>query len=164
MHRAENVDVPSRLRSLTGAFTLLHAEYGFPVIVSTHPRTRQRLKAAEIETEGPGVRYNEPFGLFDFAKLEQDAFCVLSDSGTVQEECSIFKVPSVTIRDTTERPETLEYGSNILSGAQTEDVLRCVKVMLGRHSSCATPPEYLWENVSNTICHLVLGYTPKGGC
>ena len=106
----------------------------------------------------------DPFGFFDFVKLEQNAFCVLSDSGTVQEECSIFKVPNVTIRDTTERPETLEYGSNILSGAQQDSVVRCVKVILNRGASCATPPEYLWENVSNTVCHLVLGHSLKSMC
>ncbi len=164
MHRAENVDVESRLRSLTEAFNSLHVEYEFPVIVSTHPHTRQRMQAGGIATPGPGVRYMDPFGFFEFVKLEQDAFCVLSDSGTVQEECSISKVPNVTIRDTTERPETLEYGSNILSGAQVDSVLRCVKVILDRGGRCATPPEYLWENVSSTVCHLVLGHSFKSMC
>jgi UDP-N-acetylglucosamine 2-epimerase (non-hydrolysing) len=164
MHRAENVDVESRLQSLTDAFGSLGAEYGVPVIVSTHPHTQQRLQAGGMSDAGDGVRYMDPFGFFDFVKLEQNAFCVLSDSGTVQEECSIFKVPNVTIRDTTERPETLEYGSNILSGAQRDSVLRCVKVIVNRGNSCATPPEYLWENVSNTVCHLVLGHSLKSMC
>lgn len=159
MHRAENVDVECRLRSLTEAFRLLSAEYALPVIVSTHPRTRLRMQAFGVAAPtSSGVRFLDPFGFFDFVDLEQNAFCVLSDSGTVQEECSIFKVPSVTIRDTTERPETLEYGNNILSGADTEDVLRSVKVILCRGSHSATPPEYLWENVSNTVVHLVTGY------
>ncbi len=154
------MDVESRLQSLTEAFNSLHAEYGLPVIVSTHPHTRKRMQAAGI-AESDGVRYMDPFGFFDFVKLEQNAFCVLSDSGTVQEECSIFKVPNVTIRDTTERPETMEYGSNILSGAEVESILRCVKVVLNRGNLCATPPEYLWENVSDTVCNLVLGKTLK---
>jgi UDP-N-acetylglucosamine 2-epimerase (non-hydrolysing) len=161
MHRAENVDVESRLQSLTQAFSALHVEYGIPVIVSTHPRTRQRLQASGISMQEDGIRYLEPFGFFDFVKLEQNAYCVLSDSGTVQEECSIFGVPSVTIRDTTERPETLEYGSNTLSGAEVDSVLRCVKVVLAKTGRFATPPEYLRENVSDTVCQLVLGYCFK---
>jgi UDP-N-acetylglucosamine 2-epimerase (non-hydrolysing) len=158
MHRAENVDVGSRLQSLTRAFSALHVEYGIPVIVSTHPHTRQRLQASGISMQEDGIRYLEPFGFFDFVKLEQNAYCVLSDSGTVQEECSIFGVPSVTIRDTTERPETLEYGSNILSGTETDSVLRSVKVVLAKTGCFATPPEYVRENVSNTVRQLVLGY------
>ena len=158
MHRAENVDVGSRLQSLTRAFSALHVEYGIPVIVSTHPHTRQRLQASGISMQEDGIRYLEPFGFFDFVKLEQNAYCVLSDSGTVQEECSIFGVPSVTIRDTTERPETLEYGSNILSGTETDSVLRSVKVVLAKTGCFSTPPEYLRENVSNTVRQLVLGY------
>ena len=150
-------------RSLTDAFNSLHLKYELPIIVSTHPHTRKRMQTAGI-TETAGVRYVEPFGFFDFVKLEQDAFCVLSDSGTVQEECSIFKVPNVTIRDTTERPETLEYGSNILSGAEVDSVMRCAKVILERGGGCATPPEYLWENVSDTVCNLVLGHNLKGMC
>ena len=161
MHRAENVDVESRLQSLTRAFSALHVEYGIPVIVSTHPHTRQRLQASGISMQEDGIRYLEPFGFFDFVKLEQNAYCVLSDSGTVQEECSIFGVPSVTIRDTTERPETLEYGSNTLSGAEVDSVLRCVKVVLAKTGCFATPPEYLRENVSDTVCQLVLGYCFK---
>ncbi len=158
MHRAENVDVGSRLQSLTRAFSALHVEYGIPVIVSTHPHTRQRLQASGISMQEDGIRYLEPFGFFDFVKLEQNAYCVLSDSGTVQEECSIFGVPSVTIRDTTERPETLEYGSNILSGTETDSVLRSVKVVLAKTGCFATAPEYLRENVSNTVRQLVLGH------
>jgi UDP-N-acetylglucosamine 2-epimerase (non-hydrolysing) len=158
MHRAENVDIEGRLRSLTEAFERLRLEYGIPVIVSTHPRTRLRMQSFGVDAANPDVRFLDPFGFLDFVALEQSAFCVLSDSGTVQEECSIFKVPSVTLRDTTERSETLEYGNNILSGADVESVLQCVKVILLRGANCAIPPEYLRENVSNTIAHLVLGY------
>ena len=158
MHRAENVDVETRLRSLTEAFSRLQNEYGVPVIVSTHPHTRLRMETFRVSPNGGDVRFLEPFGFFDFLQLEQHALCVLSDSGTVQEECSIFKVPSVTLRDTTERPETLEYGDNILGGADTESVVRCVEVILQRGNEPTTPPEYLFENVSGTVCHLVLGY------
>ena len=161
IHRAENVDVEWRLKAFTEAFQRLNSEYRLPFIVSTHPRTRLRMQSFGVDPKNTDVRFLAPFGFFDFVALEQNAFCVLSDSGTVQEECSIFKVPSVTIRDTTERPETLEYGNNILSGAQVESVLDCVKVILRRGPTCGIPPEYLWENVSNTVAHLVLGYHLK---
>ena len=162
MHRAENVDVEWRLRAFTDAFQQLNLEYRLPVIVSTHPRTRLRMQSFGVDLADQDVRFLDPFGFFDFVALERNAFCVLSDSGTVQEECSIFKVPSVTIRDTTERPETLEYGNNILSGAQIDSVLQSVKVILRRGTACGTPPEYLWENVSNTVVHVLLGYHHNG--
>ena len=83
---------------------------------------------------------------------------MLSDSGTVQEECAIFKVPNVTIRDVTERPETLECGSNMVSGADPESVLRCVRTVLDGESLWTTPPEYLVRQVSDTVTKIVLGY------
>ena len=101
VHRAENVDVEERLRGVVAALNRLASDYGFPVVVSTHPRTRLRLQALGLGTTHETVRFLEPFGFFDFVSLEREAFCVLSDSGTVQEECAIFGVPNVTIRDGT---------------------------------------------------------------
>lgn len=159
MHRAENVDVEARLRALVGALERLRQEYGLPVVCSTHPRTRARIAALGLgEADEGGVRFVEPFGLFDFVALERAAFCVLSDSGTVQEECAIFGVANVTIRDVTERPETLECGSNMLSGADAEDILRCVRAVLDGRAEWTAPPEYLARNVSGTVAKLVLGY------
>ena len=108
LHRAENVDGEQRLRQFAEALERLQQSYGIPVIVSTHPRTQNKLQAFGICVNNPQIRLLEPFGFFDFLALEQNAYCVLSDSGTVQEECAIFKVPNVTLRDVTERPETLE--------------------------------------------------------
>jgi UDP-N-acetylglucosamine 2-epimerase (non-hydrolysing) len=158
MHRAENVDVEWRLRGITRALDQLSCAYEAPVIVSTHPRTRLRMESFKIDKSNPRVRFLDPFGFFDFITLEKNAMCVLSDSGTVQEECSIFQVPSVTIRDTTERPETLEHGCNILSGAEPANILLCVRKMLERKSPGTPPPEYMVENVSETVTSLVLGY------
>ena len=109
---------------------MLQKQYGFPLIVSTHPHTRTRLQSFGIAVNNSQIRLLEPFGFFDFIALEQKAGCVLSDSGTVQEECSIFKVPNVTMRDVTERPETLECGSNILSGADPKLILQCTETVL----------------------------------
>lgn len=158
MHRAENVDVRERLVGLTSALESLQHAYNVPVIVSTHPHTQDSLKSFGIGVDNQSVRFLPPFGFFDFISLERNALCVLSDSGTVQEECSIFGVPNVTIRDVTERPETLECGSNILSGASPETVLECVRTVLGLKSQWSPPPEYIVENVSDKIIKIVLGY------
>jgi UDP-N-acetylglucosamine 2-epimerase (non-hydrolysing) len=163
MHRAENVDVEERLRSLIGALESLGREYQMPVVVSTHPRTRAVMERFRVDTGAHAeLQFHAPFGLFDFVALEQNAFCVLSDSGTVQEECCIFGVANVTIRDVTERPETIESGSNILSGAEPEAVLRCVRAVLDGKSEWAPPPEYLVKNVSGTVARIVLGYRREG--
>ncbi len=158
MHRAENVDVSERLHSLTKALEQLQKLYSVPIIVSTHPHTRIRMEAHGIATDNSLVRFMQPFGFFDFINLERNAKCVISDSGTVQEECALFGVPNVTIRDVTERPETIECGSNILSGADVTSVLRCVKIVLGRTPNWQAPPEYLVENVSDVVINVLSSY------
>jgi UDP-N-acetylglucosamine 2-epimerase (non-hydrolysing) len=161
MHREENVDVEDRLRSLLKALELLSREYGLPVICSTHPRTRIRMKRSGIEsTPDEGIQFHEPFGLFDFVSLERGAFCILSDSGTVQEESCLFHVANVTLRDVTERPETIECGSNMLSGAEPEAILRCVRTVLAHKNAWTAPAEYLVQNVSQTVVNIVLSYRP----
>lgn len=158
VHRAENVDVESRLRSLTHAFDMMQKKYQLPVIVSTHPRTRSRMEKTGISTANPQVHYLAPFGLFDFVALEKNARLVLSDSGTVQEECCIFQIPNVTLRDVTERPETLECGSNILSGADCDTILTCAELALSREPNWTPPAEYMVENVSETVAKIILSY------
>lgn len=158
MHRAENVDVESRLRSFVEAISLLHQEYGYPVICSFHPRTRARVEAFGVYVKRAGLRFVEPFGFFDFIKLEKSSFCLLSDSGTVQEEACLFGVPNVTIRDVTERPETVECGSNILSGVDPQTILRQVKMVTGRNKGWQPPREYLAEGVADTVCRILLSY------
>ena len=155
MHRAENVDVASRLRNLTQALDIISLAYGNPVVVSTHPRTRDRMNVFQLCSQNDSIRFLEPFGFFDFIALEQNAKCVLSDSGTVQEECCIFGVPNVTLRDVTERPETIECGSNILSGTQPESIRSCVKTALASASNWTPPPEYLVNTVSSTVCRIL---------
>jgi UDP-N-acetylglucosamine 2-epimerase (non-hydrolysing) len=159
MHREENVDIEERLKSLVESFVALQQQYGLPIIVSTHPRTRAVMSRFGLSADAnSGIQFHEPFGLFDFINLERKAFCVLSDSGTVQEECCIFRIPNVTIRDVTERPETLECGSNILAGASPQDVLRCVATALERGQNWQPPAEYLARDVSSTVTKIVLGY------
>ena len=158
LHRAENVDSPDRLRQFFSAFSKLQEKYAKPVIISTHPRTKQRIEKFGIRNNSSMLRILPPFGFFDFISLEKNAFCVLSDSGTVQEECTIFKVPSVTIRDVTERPETIECGANMLTGADEETILRSVSTVLSLCSSTRAPAEYLVDNVSETVIKILLGY------
>jgi UDP-N-acetylglucosamine 2-epimerase (non-hydrolysing) len=157
-HRAENVDVEKRLRSLVRALEMLQREYELPVICSTHPRTGSYLQRYGLGVESDQIRFLQPFSFFDFITLERNAFCVLSDSGTVQEECCIFRVANVTIRDVTERPETIECGSNMLSGAEPEAILRAVKTVLDNRQDWIVPPEYAAAHVSQTVVKIVLGY------
>ena len=158
MHRAENVDMPERLRELVSALDRLQKHYGVPVIVSTHPHTRIRMRDSGLNLENEHIRFMQPFGLFDFITLERNAMCVISDSGTVQEECAIFGIPNVTIRDVTERPETIECGSNILSGADAGMVMQCVNIVLNQKPLWHAPQEYLEPNVSLKVIKIVLGY------
>jgi len=156
-HRAENVDVPERLRLLAEALRRIGNEHGAPMIVSMHPRTRSRLEAFGFMELVAGLRVMPPLGFFDFVALERDALCVLSDSGTVQEECCILRVANVTTRDVTERPETVECGSNIIAGVEPGRVARAVRAALQRDRAWTVPPEYLAPLVSDTVVNVLLG-------
>lgn len=153
LHRAENVDNLGRLDRFVEAINKLPDRYEMPVMWSVHPRTRQKLDH-NIRSE---VRLLEPLGLFDFVRLEKNAYCVLTDSGTVQEECSIFTVPVVTLRDSTERPETLEVGSNFISGCEPDAIMRGIDVATNNRG-VRSPGEYQVENVSDTVVKIVLGF------
>jgi len=155
-HRAENVDVETRLADILKSLVLIQEKYGLPVIVSVHPRTRARLKAMGSLPDNAMIRFMEPFGFFDFIRLERNARCVLTDSGTVQEECCIFRTPNVTIRDVTERPETIECGSNILSGVVPDQVLRCVQKAVDSPRIWTPPPEYMREDVSEVVTSVLM--------
>lgn len=159
MHRAENVDIEERLNNLVRALASLHKVYGFPVICSLHPRTRAKAAEFGIPLESSGVHYLEPMGFFDFIRLEQTAFCLLSDSGTVQEEGCIFGVPNVTIRDVTERPETVDCGSNVLAGSDPERILRLVEFVTSRPHTWQPPPEYMVPHVAATVGRILLGFS-----
>ena len=154
-HRAEMTDVPERLASLVGALNAAVEKYGMPAVASLHPRTADKMKQFGV-AEG-AVKFVPPMGLFDFVRLEKEAFCVLSDSGTVQEECCIFGVPTVTMRDVTERPETIECGSNLLAGVEAERILPAIDLAVRSRGTWTPPAEYLADNVSDTVARIVLG-------
>ncbi len=157
MHRAENVDIRARLESLLSGLRRIVDRYEIPMIMSVHPRTADKMQAFGLGDQA-GIRFSEPLGFFDFVALEKHARAVISDSGTVQEECAIFRVPNVTIRDVTERAETIECGSNILAGASPEDLERALEIVLGTSKDWDPPWEYLVGDVARTVTRIVLGY------
>ncbi len=113
-----------------------------------------------LEAHGD-VRFFEPFGFFDFIALAKSARCVITDSGTVQEECCILRVPNVTIREVTERPETIESGSNILAGTSADAMLKTVEIATGENQDWDPPAEYLDIGVSSKVVKILLGHLRK---
>lgn len=159
-HRAENVDVPDRLRQLAEALRRVGEEHGLPIVVSMHPRTRSRLEAFGMTDLVAGLRVMPPLGFFDFLALERSATCVLTDSGTVQEECCILRVANVTTRDVTERPETVECGSNVIVGVAPDRIATAVRAAITRDRNWIVPPEYLAPAVSDTVTSILLSERP----
>ena len=153
-HRSENVDNFESLSSIMRALNKISKQ--FKVIVSLHPRTKDKLKMFGIGVSR-NVVLSKPFSFFDFVKLEQTAKLVISDSGTVQEECCILGVPAITIRESTERQETIECGSNILSGTKYENIVGAFDAMLKRNNKWAAPYDYLVGNVSDIVINILMG-------
>jgi UDP-N-acetylglucosamine 2-epimerase (non-hydrolysing) len=162
-HREENVDSPENLRDLLATLRSLAGEYGYPVIVSTHPRTRKRLESLGESLEDPLIRFVKPFGLLDYISLQMSAFCVLSDSGTITEEASLLNLPAVTLRNAHERPEGMDEGTLIMSGLKADSVLAAVKVITTQHQSerrlIPVVPDYEGGPVSQQVVRVVLSYT-----
>lgn len=162
-HREENVDTPDNLRDLLATLRALADEYGFPLIVSTHPRTRKRLEALGESLEHPLIRFSKPFGLLDYIKLQMHAFCVLSDSGTITEEASLLDLSAVTLRNAHERPEGMDQGTLIMSGLKAQAVLQAVKVVTSQRQVgqrvIPVVPDYEGGPVSQQVVRVVLSYT-----
>lgn len=152
-HRAENVDIESRLLSIIES--LIEMSNDQIVVFSCHPRTKQKLLNLKINFDEKKLIISEPFGFFDFVKLEINSRLAVTDSGTVQEEMCIFGKPTITIRDTTERPETVWCGSNIISGLEKHKILNTY-YSLDRDLSWTPPEEYLRNNVSDTVINIIL--------
>jgi UDP-N-acetylglucosamine 2-epimerase (non-hydrolysing) len=137
-HRAENVDDRDKLRGILKGAEMISKRFSLPVIYPIHPRTRKMLKKFKL-TVSKSVNLIEPLGYFDFLKLENHARLMLTDSGGIQEETCIMKVPCVTLRDNTERPETIEVGGNLLSGTDSSRILKCVSKMMDRKRKWKNP-------------------------
>jgi len=158
MHREENVDDEYRLKGAFTGIDRISAEYNFPAICSIHPRTRSKIEQSKLEIPNKDIILSEPLGFFDFVHLEKNAACVITDSGTVQEECCIFGTPNITIRDVTERPETIECGSNILASVSPKVMLKAVEIALGETKKWKPPEEYLEKEVSAKVLKILLGF------
>lgn len=156
-HRAENVDYEHRFNEILAGINKVAETYNKRIICSIHPRTRSRIEQSSTIKLHPCVEFHEPFSFFDFVKLEKNAQCVLTDSGTVQEECCLFHVPTVTIRKTTERPETVECGSNVVSGIDADSIANCVHAMIHMPADWNFPEGYQYQNVSDRVIKVLLG-------
>lgn len=160
LHREENVDSPVRLRSAVQALHALSVEYGLPVLVSTHPRTRKRLEALGID-ESDNVRFHIPFGFHDYCRLQLESKLVLSDSGTISEESSLLGFPAITLRDFIERPESVDTGVIITSGVDPERVLAGVRLVLEQQRRAQTPADYLIDDTAQRVVHFIHGTAPS---
>jgi UDP-N-acetylglucosamine 2-epimerase (non-hydrolysing) len=162
-HREENVDSSENLHALIDSLTGLAETYNFPVIVSTHPRTRKRLEALGPIAGNPLIRFLKPFGFLDYIRLQISAACVLSDSGTITEEAALLNLPAITIRNTHERPEGMDEGTLIMSGLSRKDILEAVRVTLDQHDAknrtFHIPSDYRLASVSKQVVRIVLSYT-----
>ena len=161
-HREENVDTPQNLLDMVETLNALAETYDCPVIVSTHPRTRKRLDALELGEMNPHIQFLKPFGFCDYIKLQMEALCVVSDSGTITEEASLLNLPAITIRNAHERPEGMDVGTLIMSGLKQERVLDAVRVILAQHdkSKRVMQPvaDYEAGPVSKQVLRVVLSY------
>jgi len=162
-HREENVDSPTNLQDLLDTLQALVKAHGMPVVVSTHPRTRQRLEKLGVDSLDSKIHFLKPFGFFDYIKLQKEAFCILSDSGTITEEASLLNLPAVTIRNAHERPEGMDEGTLIMCGLKTERVLDAVQIVTKQHNKSekqfSIAPDYLGGLVSKKVLRAVVSYT-----
>lgn len=160
VHREENVDNPESLKKVVHCLNELHDKYGYPVVVSTHPRTKNRLDKLGLDAGSRDIRFLKPFGFFDYNKLQKDSFCAISDSGTISEESAMLDFPAVTIRQSIERPEALDAGSIVLSGLDSDILISAVDLVTKEDELFANreiPAEYTVENTSLRVAKLILG-------
>lgn len=162
-HREENVDTPENLTDLMDTLNALASQYQVPVIVSTHPRTQKRIDALNFGKMDERIQFLKPFGFCDYNKLQIDALCVISDSGTITEEGSLLNLPAITVRNAHERPEGMDVGTLIMAGLKKERVLDAVRVIVAQHQRgtrvMARVEDYEAQAVSKKILRIVLSYT-----
>lgn len=162
LHREENVDHPGRLQTLIDALGELARLHDKPVIVSTHPRTRNRIEQSGA-TADPRIQFLKPFGFYDYNHLQMQAFCAISDSGTIAEEASLLGFPAITPRDAIERPEALDVGCIVMTGVNKDAIVDGVGLAVQLHAERGTqtpvpvPADYAISNTSERVAALILG-------
>ena len=161
-HREENIDSSENMANMLESLNALADVYDCPVIVSTHPRTQKRLDSMQLGELNPHIQFLKPFGFCDYIKLQMEALCVVSDSGTLTEEASLLNFPAITIRNTHERPEGMDFGTLIMSGLRKERVLDAVRVATANHdrSTRIMHPVQDYETgpVSKKVLRVVISY------
>lgn len=160
-HREENIDNENNFMALMSAVNTMAESYDLPVIYSTHPRSKKYIEQRGFKFH-PNVKSLQPFGFFDYNNLQSNAFCVVSDSGTLAEEASYFKFPAVSVRTSTERPEVFDKGNLIIGSITTEQVIQAVRMAVDMNAGNeigTDVPNYMDENVSIKIVKIIQSYT-----
>ena len=162
-HREENIDSEVNFGDLVESLRAIAEKYDLPLIVSTHPRTRKRMEAMNIGDVDERIHFMKPLGFFDYVKLQMNARCTVSDSGTITEESSILSFPAVTIRNAHERPEGMDVGTVIMCGLKADSVLNAIDVVVSHYAGGGRPfsiiPDYDVDNVSKKVLRIILSYT-----
>lgn len=162
-HREENVDNPDNFKNLLDSLNAVAKKYKMPIIVSTHPRTRKKLQEMGKKKMDKLVQFMKPLGFFEYIKLQQNAYCVISDSGTISEESSILNFPAITIRQAHERPEGMDEAAVIMSGLSPETVLDSIKIATADQPSTVRTlrivGDYDVDNVSKKVARIIMSYT-----
>jgi len=163
IHREENVDSEQNFSDLLESIDQMSEVYGLPIIISTHPRTRKKLESIGYENKNPLIRFSKPYGFHEYNKLQMEAFCVISDSGTIAEEGSLLNLPAVTIRQAHERPEGMDEGTLIMSGLNKDRIIEAIDVVTKQYDRKKRPmkvvADYNVDNVSKKVLRIILSYT-----
>lgn len=162
-HREENIDSQINFQDLLETLKSTAERYKKPLIVSTHPRTRKKIEETKAGGLDQRIRFLKPLGFLDYVKLQMNAYCVISDSGTITEESSILNFPAVTIRQAHERPEGMDEGTLIMCGLKAERVISSIDIVTSQHSHSdrqfKVVPDYDTSNVSKKVLRIILSYT-----
>ncbi len=158
LHREENVDNPTNFESLIDAINDISKKYDMPIIFSAHPRTRKKIESLNIKFDDK-VKYMKPLGFNDYNKLQKNAFCVISDSGTITEESSIMGFPAITIRQAHERPEGMDEGTLIMSGVNSKDIIDSIEIVTKEKNKPSIVKDYDVEHVGMKIVRIIMSYT-----
>ena len=162
-HREENIDSPQNFSNLLDTLSAIVQKYKKKVIVSTHPRTKKKLESIGFVNNNPLIEFMKPFGFLEYVKMEQNAFCVISDSGTITEESSILHFPAIMIRQAHERPEGMDEASVVMSGLRSDRVIESIDVVTSQYAddnnSIHSIKDYAPDNVSKKVVRIILSYT-----
>lgn len=160
-HREENIDIEKNWTKVVNTINAVAKTYNhLSIIMSTHPRTRKKIIESNTKFCS-NVLLHDPFGLFDFLNLQKNAYCVISDSGTISEEAALLQIPAISFRICTERPEAIDMGNIILSGLESDDLLTAIKFTVDRQAHGSYwPDNYVDDNVSDKVIKIILSYIP----